>query len=67
MQREHLHELQVGDFIQLPAGEWHKNHAAQAIYASAQALMAAHSGEGERPQYQVENEDQYRARLVRLR
>lgn len=68
MQREHVAELQVGDFIQLPAGEWHKNPAAQALYAEAQQIMRTHQG-GDRPQYQVENEAGagFKARLERIR
>lgn len=67
-QREHVAELQVGDFIQLPAGEWHKNAAAQAMYAQAQQAMAEHQGD-DRPQYQVENEPGpgFKARLERIR
>jgi uncharacterized RmlC-like cupin family protein len=68
MQREHVAELQVGDFIQLPAGVWHLNADAQALYAEAQQVMAMHQGD-DRPQFQVENEagPGFKARLERIR
>lgn len=67
-QVERVEDLLVGDFIQLPAGEWHKNAAAQALYAEAQQAMADHQGD-DRPQYQVENEPGpgFKARLERIR
>jgi hypothetical protein len=68
MQREHVADLQVGDFIQLPAGEWHKNSAAQAMYGEAQRTMRDHQG-GDRPQFQVQSEPGagFKARLERIR
>jgi hypothetical protein len=67
MQVERIKDMAVGDFIQLPAGEWHLNHAAKAMYAEAEEAMKAHQGEGPRPQYQVQYEDKFKSRLERLR
>lgn len=68
-QVEHVIEMKVGDFIQLPAGEWHKNAAAQAIYAEAQQRMRDAQGTEIVPQYQIENEPGpgFKAKLVRIR
>ena len=58
----------VGDFIILPAQEWHMNHAAQAMYAQAQAITAAHRDEKTlAPQFEVAYEDKFKSRLVRTR
>ena len=61
--------MQVGDFIQLPAGEWHKNKPARDLYDEAQQRMRAAQGSDAAPQYQVDNEDGpgYKSRLVRIR
>lgn len=68
-QVERVVDMEVGDFIQLPAQEWHLNLAGKALFAEAQALMIAHTGDGPRPQYQVENEpgEGFKARLERIR
>lgn len=68
-QVERVEDMQVGDFIQLPNGEWHTNHAAKAVYATAQKAMREHQGDGLRPQYQVESgpKPQYTNRLERIR
>lgn len=66
-QVERIEDMQPGDFIQLPAGEWHTNHAAQAMYAQAQKRMAQYEGDGPSPQYQVQYEDKFKSRLERLR
>lgn len=67
-QVERVEDMRVGDFIQLPAGEWHKNHAAQVLYAQAQQAMLDHQG-SDRPQYQIENEPGpgFKAQLQRIR
>lgn len=54
-QVERVEDMEVGDFIVLPSGEWHTNHAAKAVYAKAQQLMRDYLGEGPRPQYSVES------------
>lgn len=66
-QVERIEDMQPGDFIQLPAGEWHTNAAAKAMFAQAQKRMAEHTGEGPSPQYQVQYEDKTKSRLERLR
>lgn len=68
MQVERVEDMEVGDFIQLPAGEWHKNAAAQALYAQAQQAMRDHQGD-ERPQFSVENDPGpgFKAQLQRIR
>ena len=54
MQRERIEDMDVGDHIVLPRGEWHSNHEAKAVYEQAQAVAAAHEGPGARPQFQVQ-------------
>lgn len=68
-QVEHVAEMQVGDFIQLPAGEWHKNAAARAIYDEAQQRMRDAQATDAAPQFEVENEEGpgYKAKLIRIR
>lgn len=53
MQVEHIQDMQVGDFIELPAGEWDLNQAAKTMFAQAQQITSAHQGEGLAPQYQI--------------
>lgn len=68
MQVERIDDMQVGDFIQLPQGEWHLNHAAKAIYAEAQAKMAAHRDPSRpSPQYSVESEPSITGPIVKAR
>ena len=68
MQVERIEDMKVGDFIQLPTGEWSTNHPAQALYAQAQAVMAAHTDEDTpTPQFQVDNEPGFNAKLTRIR
>ncbi|MES2148606.1 MAG: hypothetical protein V4508_02325 [Pseudomonadota bacterium] len=68
-QVERVEDMDVGDFLQLPAQEWHLNVAAKAIYAQAQALTSAHQGDDPAPQFQVQNEPGpgFKARLERIR
>lgn len=68
-QREHLEELQPGDFIQLPAGEWHTNHRAKTMFADAQQRMRDAQGSDNPPQYEVENEPGpgFKSKLKRIR
>jgi hypothetical protein len=54
MQRERIEDMEVGDHIVLPRGEWHMNQGAQAMYEQAQEVMAMHAGPGPRPQFQVQ-------------
>jgi hypothetical protein len=67
MQVERIDDMQVGDFIQLPQGKWHTNLAAKAMYATAQAKMAAHTGDDPAPQYSIEHEPANNSRLDRIR
>jgi uncharacterized protein YigE (DUF2233 family) len=68
-QVEHIADMQVGDFIQLPAGIWHLNADAQALFAQAQQFMRAYQGEDMRPQFSVESDPGpgFKARLERIR
>jgi len=66
-QREHIAELEVGDFIQLPRGEWHENPEAKAMYAQAQQVMTDHQGPGPAPQYQVQYQDKFASILERIK
>lgn len=67
MQVEHISEMKVGDFIQLPPGEWHKNPDAKAMLAKAQAFMYAHISDDPPPQFQIQHEDKFKSRLERIR
>lgn len=53
MQVERIEDMQVGDFIELPAGEWDNNAPAKAMLASAQQAMDDHQGDEPRPQFQI--------------
>lgn len=66
-QVERIEDMQVGDYIQLPAKEWHLNVEAKAMYAQAQAVTAAHKGDDPGPQFQVQYQDKYNSRLERIR
>lgn len=69
-QVEHVSEMkEVGDFIQLPAGEWHKNAPARAIFEQAQQVMLDAQGSESAPQFQIENDPEpgYKSQLVRIR
>lgn len=68
-QVEHIADMQVGDFIQLPAGIWHLNAGAQALFAEAQQFMRDYKGDDMRLQFSVENEPGpgFEARLERIR
>ncbi len=54
MQRERIEDMEVGDYLVMPRQEWHMNHDGQALFAQAQAIMAAHQGDGPAPQYQIQ-------------
>lgn len=68
-QVEHVKDMEVGDFIVLPAGEWHLNHMARAFYEQAQAVTRAHESEGPAPQFQVDSgpSPEFKHRLERIR
>lgn len=53
-QQERIKDLKVGDWMQLPDGEWHLNRAAKAVYDMAQAYATKAKGEV-KPQFQVES------------
>jgi hypothetical protein len=53
MQVERIENMQVGDFIELPAGEWDLNLVAKSMFAQAQQVMDDYQGDGLRPQYQI--------------
>ncbi len=69
MQVERIEDMQVGDFTQLPNGEWHKNHAAKASYAAAQQFATA-SEQEVKPQFQINSyseDKKFNNRLERIR
>lgn len=68
-QVERIEDMQVSDFIQLPAGIWHLNAEAQALFSQAQQFMRDYQGDDMRPQFSVENEPGpgFKARLERIR
>jgi hypothetical protein len=66
-QVERIEDMEVGDHIVLPRGEWHLNAAAKAIYAQAQEITTAHTGDDAAPQYQVNYTSKYDSQLERIR
>ncbi len=54
MQRERIEDMEVGDHIVLPRGEWHMNHDAKAMYEKAREYAAMRLVPGPCPQFQVQ-------------
>ena len=69
MKKDSISELQVGDYMQLPEGEWHVNGASKQVWRDAQDYAADNIVNQVRPQYQIETnpKEPHKAVLQRIR